>query len=52
MPPGGELADRITAIVVIDVEASEMVLTPPYDDGVTEAELVAAYKQKYQEIYP
>ena len=48
----GELADRITAIVVIDVEASEMVLTPPYDDGVTEAELVAAYKQKYQEIYP
>ncbi len=48
----GSLADRITALVLIDVSVAEMILTPPYDDGVTEAELIAAYQAKYAEIYP
>lgn len=48
----GELADRISDIVVIDVTRSRPVSTPPYDDGATEDEMIAAYKAKYQGIYP
>ena len=41
-----DLAPRIGALVEISLEHSEMIYTPPYDDGATEAELVAAYKAK------
>ncbi|MEM7067242.1 MAG: pyridoxamine 5'-phosphate oxidase family protein [Pseudomonadota bacterium] len=46
------LADRINAIVKIKCERVKPVVTPPYDDGVTEEEMVALYKQKWSEIYP
>lgn len=46
------LADRIQRLVVITVSAVKPLSTPPYDDGVTEAEMVALYKQKYAEMYP
>ncbi|MEX1236018.1 MAG: pyridoxamine 5'-phosphate oxidase family protein [Roseovarius sp.] len=48
----GDLAGRITDLVLIDIEAAREVTTPPYDDGMTEAEMVAAYVAKFKEIYP
>lgn len=47
-----DLTARIAAIIVVAVDKAEMVLTPPYDDGVSQDELVAAYKMRYSEIYP
>jgi len=48
----GDLADRITDLVLIEVAAVKPLSTPPYDDGVTEDEMLALYKAKYAEIYP
>ncbi len=47
-----DLAPRVRAIVTIAVERAEIVTTPPYDDGATEEELIAAYKARYEEYYP
>ncbi len=46
------LAHRINAIVKISAERVKPVVTPPYDDGATEEEMIALYKQKFGEIYP
>lgn len=46
------LADRINAIVTIQISNLKPLTTPPYDDGVTEEEMVEIYKQKFREIYP
>lgn len=48
----GDLAQRITSIVKITTTAASALSTPPYDDGATEEEMVAAYKAKYAEMYP
>lgn len=48
----GALADRITDLVLIDIETADEVTTPPYDDGMSEAEMIAAYKATFAEIYP
>ncbi len=48
----GELAARITDLVAIRVERVYPLTTPPYDDGATEAAMIAAYKKKFSEIYP
>ncbi len=48
----GDLAGRITDLVLIDVEAASEMTTPPYDDGITEEAMIAAYKSKFAEIYP
>lgn len=45
------LAPRINAIVKIDAERVRLMTTPPYDDGATEEEMVATYKQKWAEVY-
>ncbi|MEM6307604.1 MAG: pyridoxamine 5'-phosphate oxidase family protein [Pseudomonadota bacterium] len=47
----GDLADRISAIVKLNVTAASPLSTPPYDNGVSEQEMVALYKAKYAEIY-
>lgn len=46
------LAPRVNAIVKIKAERVKMMTTPPYDDGITEAEMIATYKQKFAEMYP
>ena len=46
------LAPRVNAIVKIRAERVKPITTPPYDDGVTEEEMIALYKQKFAEIYP
>lgn len=46
------LAHRINAIVAIKCERVKPITTPPYDDGATEEEMLALYKQKFAEIYP
>ncbi len=48
----GDLAGRITDLVLIDVEDTSEMTTPPYDDGAAEAEMIAAYKARFAEIYP
>ncbi|MEM8978349.1 MAG: pyridoxamine 5'-phosphate oxidase family protein [Pseudomonadota bacterium] len=46
------LAERIQALVVIEVTKYQVFTTPPYDDGALEDEMVALYRAKYAEIYP
>ncbi|MEX0346515.1 MAG: pyridoxamine 5'-phosphate oxidase family protein [Rhizobiaceae bacterium] len=48
----GDLANRINHIVRIPVAEVKSMTTPPYDDGATEEEMIALYKQKFAEIYP
>ena len=48
----GDLAARITDLVLIDVDTASEVTSPPYDDGATEAGMIAAYTAKFAEIYP
>ncbi|MEO0943523.1 MAG: pyridoxamine 5'-phosphate oxidase family protein [Pseudomonadota bacterium] len=48
----GDLAHRIKALVLIHVDRVRMLTTPPYDDGATEAEMIALYKSKYAEMFP
>lgn len=47
----GDLADRINMIVIVPVDEAKPLTTPPYDDGVTEQEFIAIYKQKFAEMY-
>jgi len=46
------LEARMRAVVLIDVAQVKLVTTPPYDDGASEAEMIALYKETYAEIYP
>lgn len=46
------LAPRIRSLTVIGVDRAQLILTPPYDDGATEAQMIATYRAKYAEIYP
>lgn len=48
----GDLADRINALVLISADEIKQVTTPPYDNGVTEDEMIALYKDKFATIYP
>ncbi len=48
----GELAERINALVLIRADTVKPMTTPPYDGGISEAEMIALYKQKFSEIYP
>lgn len=50
--PFPTLAPRINAIVKVDVERIKPMTTPPYDDGISEEDMIATYKQKFAEIYP
>tara|TARA_R110002126_G_scaffold196588_5_gene344519 strand:- start:3202 stop:3660 length:459 start_codon:yes stop_codon:yes gene_type:complete len=47
-----KLAHRINAIVEISISDLKPLSTPPYDDGVTEEDMVEIYKNKFKEIYP
>ncbi len=47
----GDLADRINALVLIRADEVKEITTPPYDDGVTEEEMIALYKEKFAAIY-
>ena len=48
----GDLARRIRALVVIEADRALPLATPPYDDGVTEDEMIALYRAKYAALYP
>ena len=48
----GDLANRINALVLISADEIRQITTPPYDDGVTEEEMVTLYKDKFAAIYP
>lgn len=48
----GDLAERINALVLIRAEEVGIMTTPPYDDGITDDEMIALYKAKFAEIYP
>ena len=46
------LVERMNLIVKISVDEVKPLSTPPYDDGVTEEEMIALYKDKYARMYP
>lgn len=48
----GDLAHRAFSIVEIKIASASEIWTPPYDDGVTEDEMIATYKAKFGAIYP
>ncbi|MBC6442994.1 MAG: pyridoxamine 5'-phosphate oxidase family protein [Rhodobacteraceae bacterium] len=48
----GALADRVNIIVRIPVDQARPLVTPPYDDGATEEDMIAAWKQKCAGFYP
>jgi hypothetical protein len=48
----GALADRVKAIVKIPIDEARPLVTPPYDDGATEEDMIALYKDKFAKIYP
>jgi hypothetical protein len=48
----GDLAMRINLIVTVNISDVRPLSTPLYDDGVTEPEMVASYKEKYAQMYP
>ncbi len=48
----GELATRISSLVIIEVDRVLPISTPPYDDGATEDEMIALYQDKYAALYP
>ena len=48
----GDLAERINVIVKIPVDQVKPLTTPPDDDGATEDDFIALYKQKFAEMYP
>ncbi len=47
----GDLAKRISALVVINIDSASEIWTPPYDDGVTEDEMIATYKARFGALY-
>lgn len=46
------LADRITQLVLIDLAEVKPLSTPAYDDGTSEAEMLALYQAKFAGIHP
>lgn len=48
----GALAERISSLVIIEVDRVLPLSTPPYDDGATEEEMIALYRDKYDALYP
>jgi len=47
----GDLAKRITCLVEINLQSASEIWTPPYDDGVTEDEMIATYVAKFGALY-
>jgi len=48
----GALAERITSLVIIEIDRVLPLATPPYDAGATEDEMIALYQDKYAALYP
>jgi hypothetical protein len=48
----GDLSRRIGALIEINIASASEIWTPPYDDGVTEDEMIALYKDKYGKLFP
>ena len=47
----GTLANRIALFAQIDIQAASEIWTPPYDDGVTENEMIATYVAKFGALH-
>ena len=48
---GSRLADRVHAIVVIEVREARPLISPAYDDGTTEAEVIATHRVRFARLY-
>ena len=49
---GSRLADRVRAIVVLEVRRAEPITSPAYDAGADEAQLVDAFRARFEELHP
>ncbi|MDJ0824038.1 MAG: pyridoxamine 5'-phosphate oxidase family protein [Rhodobacter sp.] len=48
----GDLTRRFNLIVTIPVDEARPLITPPYEDGATEDEMIALWKGRFAEMYP
>jgi predicted pyridoxine 5'-phosphate oxidase superfamily flavin-nucleotide-binding protein len=49
---GSTLADRVNAVVLIEVRDARPVVSPAYDDGtVTEADMVRTFRARFAELH-
>lgn len=48
---GSKVADRVNAIVVIEVRQARAVISPAYDDGTTEASIIRAFQARFASLH-
>ena len=48
---GSKLAERVKAIVVIEVREARPLTSPVYDDGTTEVDVIAAHWARFTRLY-
>jgi hypothetical protein len=49
---GSSLADRVRAIVVIEVREARALVSPAYDDGIaTEADVIATHRARFARLH-
>ena len=49
---GSSLADRVRAIVVIEVREARPLVSPAYDDGITtEADVISTHRARFARIH-
>ena len=51
LDPFGRRANRIAAFIESNIESASEIWTPPYDDGVTEQEMIATYVAKFGALH-
>ncbi len=48
---GSKLVDRIRTIVVIEVREAHPIVSPVYDDGTTEAEVIRNFQARFAQLH-
>ena len=49
---GSSLADRVRAIVVIEVREARALVSPAYDDGITaEADVISTHRARFARLH-
>ena len=49
---GSSLADRVRAIVVIEVREARALVSPAYDDGITtEADVISSHRARFARLH-
>lgn len=49
---GSRLVDRVRAIVLLEVRLARPITSPAYDTGADEAQLIRAFRARFDELHP